>query len=70
MTAVTDLTMLAVNLAAFVDEAHEWKAATGCHPQPGTDCVSWCEACKLLATVPADMLGAARAVLRARGVER
>lgn len=60
---------LLVDLVAFVDLEHE-DASGSCHPQPGKDCYDWCEACKLLARVPADVVDEARRVLRERGVDR
>jgi hypothetical protein len=60
---------LLVDLVAFVDLEHE-DASGSCHPQPGKDCVAWCEACQMLARVPADVLTEARQVLRERGIDR
>lgn len=60
---------LLVDLVAFVDQEHEY-AVDSCHPQPGSDCGAWCEACKLIAQVPVDLLAEARQKLRGRGVER
>ncbi|MGI5247552.1 hypothetical protein [Dactylosporangium sp. CA-139066] len=60
---------LLVDLVAFADNEHEYRDG-GCHPQPGVDCYDWCEACKLLARVPADVLGEARQQLRERGLDR
>jgi hypothetical protein len=60
---------LLVDLVAFADGEHEYRDG-GCHPQPGVDCYDWCDACKLIARVPADVLASARRQLRERGVER
>lgn len=60
---------LLVDLVAFVDDEHEYRDG-GCHPQPSKDCYDWCDACKLLARVPADVLDEARQVLRERGIDR
>lgn len=51
-----------LDLAEFVDHEHEFRSATGCHPQPGADCVEGCEACGLLA----DLSDEARAELDQR----
>lgn len=67
--ARAELRPLLVDLVAFTDNEHEYRDG-GCHPQPGRDCCDWCEACKLLARVPADVLAEARQKLRERGVER
>lgn len=60
---------LLVDLVAFTDQEHD-VATNGCHYTPGTDCNTWCEACKLIARVPADVLAQARQQLREQGVER
>lgn len=57
---------LLVDLVAFVDDEHEYRDG-GCHPQPGTDCYDWCEACKLLTRVRDGVLAEARQQLRERG---
>jgi hypothetical protein len=69
MTGATADHDLLVDLVAFVDDEHEYRDG-GCHPQPGVDCYEWCEACKLIARVPADVLAEARQKLRAEGYER
>lgn len=53
---------LLVDLMAFVDGRHDFRAGA-CH-------YDWCEACKVLARVPADVVAEARQVLRERGVDR
>jgi hypothetical protein len=60
---------LLVDLVAFVDREHEY-AVDSCHPQPGTDCATWCEACNLLTRVRDGVLAEARQQLRERGVDR
>lgn len=60
---------LLVDLVAFVDDEHE-VVTNGCHYEPGKDCAVWCDACKLLARVPADVLAEARQQLRERGIDR
>jgi hypothetical protein len=51
-------------LVAFVDRHHDFAdEACGCHPVPRVDpCSPWCEACKVLADVPAALLDAAHVV--------
>jgi hypothetical protein len=51
---------LLLRLIEFVDQEHETTGG-GCWPEPGTDCVPHCEACKALVDVPADLLAQVRA---------
>lgn len=63
---MADHTLL-VELVAFADERHTGRY--GGRMREGPECYR-CEACGLLARVPADVLTEARQVLRERGVER
>lgn len=47
-----------LELIAFVDREHETTGS--CTPEPGVDCVDWCDACRALSGVPADLLAAVR----------
>lgn len=49
-----------IALVAFVMGEHVY-AVDHCYPQPGTDCESWCKACKVLAGLPSDVIDAAKA---------
>lgn len=55
-------TTLVARLVAFADLNHEHRPSAGCHPEPGVDCMDWCEACKILADVPEALLKEARRV--------
>lgn len=57
----TALRPLLVDLAVFADRQHDFKSGD-CHPQPGVDCWPFCDACKVLARVPTDVLDEARRV--------
>jgi hypothetical protein len=65
MTAA-DRTLL-VEFVAFADERHTGRYGGRMRESP--ECFR-CEACELLARVPADVLAEARQMLRERGVER
>ncbi len=47
-------------LVGFVDQHHDVKRGTGCHTEPGIDCEPWCDACRVLRDVPAQILEDAR----------
>lgn len=56
---------LLVDLAVFADRHHDFDSGD-CHPQPGVDCWPFCDACKVLARVPADVVDEARRVREER----
>ncbi len=56
---------LLVDLAVFADGHHDFKSGV-CRPQPGVGCWPFCDACKLLARVPADVVTEARRVREVR----
>lgn len=57
-----------VRLVAFAMDGHDFNS-DHCRPTPGEDCWGWCHACKVLADLPAEVLEAGRAFVRAAELE-